>query len=86
VTIIWMKSDGCRLAHPPAAVLDEPELLELPDVAVGNVLLMVLMPRGFGSARIGRLHFQCGKMEVRRTCAVAGEICRGSRVRVGKFE
>jgi len=44
-----MKSDGCRLAHPP---LEAVELLEVAAVdAVGSVLLMVLMPEDFGSAR-----------------------------------
>jgi hypothetical protein len=40
-----MKSDGCRLAQPLAAVLDV-----LAVVAVGNVLAMVLMPSEFGNA------------------------------------
>jgi hypothetical protein len=47
VTIIWIKSDGCRLAHPPAEVLGVLDVLDVD--AVGSVLEMVLMPRGFGS-------------------------------------
>ena len=41
-----MKSDGCRLAHPPA---DELDVLEVAAVE-GSVLEMVLMEAEFGSA------------------------------------